>query len=152
MRTIDRIVIHCSATEQFDTAWDVERIRKYHKAPPPEGRGFRDIGYHFVVYIDGSVHPGRPIEQSGAHAQGFNDHSVGICYIGGLIKGHPADTRTHLQKIALRNLVTTLRFVFPGIQHVNGHRDLSVDMNGDGVITPNEWMKSCPCFDVYSEL
>lgn len=152
MRTINRIVIHCSATEEGDSTWTVERIREYHMAKPPKGRGFLDIGYHLVVYADGSVHEGRKIERVGAHAQGYNDHSVGICYIGGLRKGVPTDTRTPAQRLTLRNLVTVLRIVYPEIQWVVGHRDLSVDMNGDGVITPNEWMKSCPCFDVKTEL
>jgi len=146
MRLIDRIVIHCSATEAGKEV-TVKDITEWHKE-----RGFITIGYHFVIYANGKINAGRSIEWGGAHAQGYNDHSIGICYIGGLKDGKSADTRTPQQKQSLRNLVDTLRIIYPGIKKVNGHRDLSVDMNGDGIISPSEWMKDCPCFDVRTEL
>ena len=145
MRKIDRIVIHCSATEENDI-YTVEDITEWHLK-----RGFKTIGYHYVVYLDGTVHAGRPIGQVGAHARGFNKSSVGICYIGGLRKGKPFDTRNIGQLYALRNLVAVLKSIYP-IKDVCGHRDLSVDLNGDGVIEPSEWLKACPCFDVKTEL
>lgn len=141
MRNIDRIVIHCSATEDGKDV-TVKDITGWHKK-----RGFRTIGYHYVIYLDGSINVGRPIKQLGAHARGYNDNSVGICYIGGLKNGKPFDTRNYGQITALRNLVTVLRSIYD-IKKINGHRDLSVDLNGDGVITPNEWMKACPSFDM----
>ena len=77
---------------------------------------------------------------------------IGICYVGGLDKdGRPADTRTDAQRTALIRLVKALRLVFPGVKQVLGHRDTSPDLNGDGVISPNEYMKACPCFDVQKE-
>jgi N-acetyl-anhydromuramyl-L-alanine amidase AmpD len=146
MRNLNLIVIHCSATRE-GVDYSVDTIRQWHKA-----RGFRDVGYHFVIGIDGTVRKGRPIEQSGAHAKGYNSESVGVCYIGGLgTDNKPKDTRTNAQIHALRRIVETLKIIYD-IEDVVGHRDLSVDMNGDGVITPNEYMKACPCFDVKSEL
>jgi hypothetical protein len=146
MRDLKMIVVHCSATRE-GVDYDVESIRKWHIA-----RGFRDIGYHFVIGLDGRVHKGRPIEQSGAHAKGYNSESIAICYVGGLDTNNKAkDTRTIAQIHALRNIVDVLQIIY-GNMELKGHRDLSVDLNGDGVITPNEWLKSCPCFDVATEL
>ena len=76
----------------------------------------------------------------------------GICYVGGLDKeGRPADTRTDAQRTALIRLVKSLQLAFPNVKQVIGHRDTSPDLNGDGIISPNEYMKACPCFDVKKE-
>jgi len=121
-------------------------------------RGFRTIGYHFLVHPDGTIDIGRKLYEIGAHAKGKNLHSVGICYVGGLEKKKKKtdkriakDTRTVQQIHALRALDAVLKSLFPDSEAV-GHRDLSVDLNGDGVISKNEWMKQCPCFDVKTEL
>ena len=89
MRIITEIIIHCSATPE-GKPFTVADIDRWHRQ-----RGFRCIGYHFVIYLNGSVHAGRPITESGAHCQGHNAHSIGICYVGGLDSlGQPKDTRT----------------------------------------------------------
>lgn len=145
MRTINKLIIHCSATkaEQKITVADIE---KWHKA-----RGFKKIGYHYVIYLDGSIHKGREISEIGAHVQGQNSNSIGICYVGGLdATGKPKDTRTETQKTALRNLVQELKQQFPKVE-ILGHRDYSPDRNGDGIIEDWEWLKACPCFDVKQE-
>lgn len=146
MRKIDYIVIHCSATRCTEdiTAADIDR---WHKE-----RGWHAIGYHFVIDLDGKVELGRAVRDVGAHAFGYNKNSIGICYVGGLDRyGHPADTRTPAQVKALRILVRELHASFPGAKVV-GHRDLSPDVDGDGVIERWEWLKQCPCFDVATEL
>ena len=142
MRKIDLIVIHCSATKEGKD-YTVGDITRWHKQ-----RGFRTIGYHWVVYRDGTVHQGRPESEVGAHASGYNSRSIGVCYIGGLDArtGKGKDTRTPEQKVALERLVRELLARYPG-SRVVGHRDLSPDRNHDGKITPNEWTKSCPCFE-----
>jgi len=145
MRTIERVVIHCTATEAGKD-YTVADVRKWHKA-----RGFRDIGYHFLIHLDGTIERGRPWDQPGAHAKGYNNTSIGIAYVGGLVDGKPYDTRTEEQKHALRACKRMMRAMFPTID-VCGHRDLSVDLNGDGVISKNEWLKACPSFDVKTEL
>ena len=145
MRKLNEIVIHCLATEQGKEI-SVKQITKWHK-----NRGFRDIGYHFVIHIDGKIERGRPLAVMGAHAKGHNRNSVGIVYVGGLINRSPADTRTVPQIHALRGLTEALKSAF-NIVKVVGHRDLSVDLNGDGVISKQERMKECPCFDVATEL
>lgn len=150
---IDAIVIHCSATRagQDVRAADID---KWHKE-----RGFAMIGYNYVIDLDGTVEIGRPLSRDGAHCntagtsgRSYNRHSIGVCYVGGLDKGgKPADTRTPEQKRALRDLVYKLMDAYPNIVEVIGHRDASPDMNKDGRITPNEWVKVCPCFDVRAE-
>lgn len=152
MKTIDAIVIHCSATRagQDVRASDID---KWHRE-----RGFAMIGYNYVIDLDGTIEKGRPLTMDGAHCNTaglsgkvYNKHSIGICYVGGLDKhGRPADTRTPAQKIALVKLVNELILKYP-IVEVIGHRDASPDKNGDGKITQNEWVKTCPCFDVKAE-
>ncbi|GAE86677.1 N-acetylmuramoyl-L-alanine amidase [Bacteroides reticulotermitis JCM 10512] len=114
-------------------------------------RGFKGIGYHYYIRKDGTVHLTRPIERIGAHARGWNSNSIGICYEGGLdCGGRPADTRTPEQRTSLRLLVGQLLTQFPG-SRVCGHRDLSPDLNRNGEVEPEEWIKACPCFDVQAE-
>jgi len=147
--TINLAVWHCSADPEGSfEGKDMAYYDRIHR----EQRKFRKIGYHIVVFPDGHHEYGRGIEEVGAHAQGYNIYSIGIMYQGGLdAKGRPKDTRTPEQKAKMRVIKNFLDYFYPGIEHV-GHRDLSVDLNGDGVITPNEWMKQCPCFNVTTEL
>ncbi|KAA2237254.1 N-acetylmuramoyl-L-alanine amidase [Salinarimonas soli] len=138
----DLIVLHCSAT-RAGQAVTAAQIRDWHLA-----RGFSDIGYHRVIRRDGTVEAGRPLDAVGAHVAGHNARSVGVCLVGGLDDrtGAPADTFTPAQWTALRALVGELVARYPGAR-VLGHRDLSPDLDGDGVVEPREWLKSCPCFD-----
>lgn len=141
-RFIDKIIIHCSASKEGKDV-TVEQIDKMHRQ-----RGFAGIGYHFVIYRDGSIHDGRDISKVGAHTTGYNTGSIGICYVGGLDKdGKIKDTRTYQQKDSLYKLVRELMKIYP-IKEVKGHRDYSPDINGDGVISKYEWIKGCPCFEV----
>lgn len=141
-RFIDKIIIHCSASKEGQNL-TVEQIDKMHRQ-----RGFAGIGYHFVIYLDGSIHDGRDISKVGAHTTGYNTGSIGICYVGGLDKnGRIKDTRTCRQKNSLYQLVKELMKIYP-IKEVKGHRDYSPDTNGDGVISKYEWIKGCPCFEV----
>lgn len=145
-RKIELLVIHCSATPE-GSQLTPEALKRMHLA-----RGFSDTGYHYYITRDGRLHACRPLEQPGAHVKGYNRHSIGICYEGGLDRqGRPCDTRTPLQREALRRLVGQLARQFPGAR-VCGHRDLSPDLNGDGILQPGEWVKQCPCFDVATEL
>ena len=147
MRRIDYIIIHCSAT-RADRDFTPEQLEAAHRA-----RGFRGTGYHYYVRRDGTVVNTRPIGRPGAHCRGYNAHSIGICYEGGLdTQGRPADTRTPEQRSALRQLVWQLLGVTGRNVRLCGHRDLSPDRDGDGTVEPEEWTKQCPCFDVTSEL
>jgi len=149
---IDAIVIHCSATPEGRDikAADIDKMHRQ--------RGFAMIGYNYVIDLDGTVEIGRPLTRNGAHCNTagtsgvpYNRHSIGICYIGGVDKnGKPKDTRTKAQKIAMHTLVDRLMDKYP-ITEILGHRDASPDLNKDGKITKDEWIKACPCFDVKSE-
>ena len=132
MRKIDLIVVHCSATPENKSS-TVADIDRWHRQ-----RGFAQIGYHYVIYLDGTIHKGRPIELVGAHCQGHNSHSIGICYIGGLAADNktPKDTRTSAQKQSLLALLKELRAKFPSAK-IHGHRDYAA--------------KACPSFDATKE-
>lgn len=146
MREINLIVVHCSATraDRDFTENDLEVCHRH--------RGFNGAGYHFYIRKNGDIKNTRPLEKPGAHALGYNARSIGICYEGGLdVRYRPADTRTEWQKHSLRVLIRTLLMDYPG-RRVCGHRDLSPDRNGDGRISPEEWVKECPCFEVTSKL
>lgn len=108
MRQIKYIVLHCSATKE-GVPFGIEDIDRWHRQ-----RGFRKVGYHYVIEIDGEIRKGRDIAEIGAHVQGSNANSIGICYIGGLdADGNPKDTRTEEQKASLFYLLQQLREQFP---------------------------------------
>jgi len=144
-RTITDIVVHCTATRAWQD-YDVDDIRRMHKA-----QGWSDIGYHYLVKLDGTIQQGRDVDIIGAHVSGHNAHSIGVVYVGGLDnQGKAKDTRTENQKCALLNLMMDLRKLYPKAK-ISGHRDFSPDKNGDGTITPDEYIKACPCFDAVTE-
>lgn len=145
MRAIYWLVIHCSATRE-QTEYTPQQLERDHKA-----RGFLRAGYNFYVRKTGEVVEMRPLEMVPAHVKGHNRNSLGICYEGGLDEtGQPADTRTPEQKRTLLALLRRLKRQFPKAR-ICGHRDLSPDLDGDGVITPHEWIKACPSFDAEKE-
>lgn len=133
-REIKMIVIHCSAT-RCNVPFTPAQLEAAHVA-----RGFRGTGYHFYITRDGAIHHTRPIEQTGAHAKGFNLHSIGICYEGGLSPdGKPMDTRTTFQRMALLDVLGILKKVYPQAV-IKGHYQLSADIH-----------KACPCYDAERE-
>ena len=145
MRFINLIVIHCSAT-RCDRSYTEHDLTTDHLR-----RGFSGAGYHFYIRKNGDIKTLRPLERPGAHARGYNAHSVGICYEGRLNHyGMPEDTRTEWQRHSLRVLVRTLLLDYSDAR-VAGHRDLSPDLNGNGEVEPMEWTKQCPCFEVKKE-
>lgn len=140
-RRIDLLVVHCSATRPQDRYLPPQLIQD-HKL-----RGFSTAGYHYYVTLEGRLYALRHVDEAGAHAAGYNKFSIGICYEGGLdTQYRPRDTRTPEQRQTLSQLMWNLRRRYPEAMVV-GHRDLSPDRNADGSITPDEWLKSCPCFN-----
>lgn len=145
-RTIDMIVIHCSAT-RCDRDISGAQIDAAHRV-----RGYSCAGYHYYIRKSGKIEALRSLDIPGAHAFGYNVRSIGICYEGGLDEnGRPCDTRTADQKLALHRLVARLKTRFTAIDKVVGHRDLSPDKNGNGVVDAWERIKECPCFEVSAE-
>ncbi len=129
MRKITKIILHCAATVEGKD-YTVAQIDSWHRA-----RGFNGIGYHYVIYRDGSIHPGRSIEIAGAHCTGQNANSIGVCYIGGCASDGktPKDTRTPAQMEALNKLVKELLRKYPGAT-IHGHNEFA--------------NKACPSFNV----
>lgn len=128
MRKIDKIILHCTATPEGREV-TVADVTAWHKE-----RGFRTIGYHYLVYLDGTVVRGRREEEIGAHCLGQNAGSIGVCYVGGLdSRGRPKDTRTAGQRVALRNLVEGLQRRYPHAT-LHGHNEFAA--------------KACPCFKI----
>ncbi len=158
MRDIREIIIHCADTPEGRNN-TVADITAWHKA-----RGFRTIGYHYVIYLDGSIHKGRPIEEVGAHCKegGHNRHSIGICYIGGRTADmkENKDTRTPAQKQALLRLLKELLSRFPRAT-IHGHREFTCKKNANGKCpgcakmpdSPNckYASKPCPSFNATRE-
>ena len=137
-RTIKEIIIHCTATPEGKD-YTIADITRWHKE-----RGFSTIGYHYVIYRDGTVHEGRDVNLIGAHCTNHNSYSIGVCYVGGLkfvpnvpINKLPAkDTRNEKQKAAMLSLLLDLKKLYPNAK-IYGHRDFA--------------NKSCPCFDAKNE-
>ena len=132
MRKIDKRIVHCSATRE-GVDYSVETIRGWHKM-----RGWSDIGYHYLVHLDGSISYGRDINKIGAHVKGHNTGSIGVCYVGGVETDGktPKDTRTPEQKESLLDLIKTLKRLNSNAV-VYGHRDFS--------------SKACPSYDATTE-
>lgn len=132
MRKIDAIIIHCSDTPngRHNTVEDIDkwhRERGFSRSKPVGNPGLKAIGYHYVIYVDGSVHTGRDISEVGAHAQGCNANTIGICMVG-------RGGYTQAQWDSLHDLVNNLRAQFKTISSVIGHCSVS--------------QKSCPNFNV----
>jgi len=133
MRIITLIIIHCSAVKPGQNSGFREIDLWHHQ------RGWKNgCGYHYIIRRDGTIETGRPLEMIGAHCLNHNTHSIGICYEGGLdAAGNPRDTRTEMQKTAMRELLERLHERFP-----------KAIIAGHNVFDP---MKACPCFDAITE-
>lgn len=131
-RKINEIIVHCTATPQGKN-FTVEDIDRWHKE-----RGWKGIGYHYVVYLDGTVHEGRDVDVMGAHCTGHNKNSIGVVYIGGLdASGKKAfDSRTTEQRISLMNTIKELKSLYPNAT-VHGHNEFAA--------------KACPSFNAREE-
>ena len=145
MRAVNKIVIHCSATPEGRNV-SAATIDGWHRK-----RGFNQIGYHYIIGLDGKIEAGRPVNVMGAHvAGGGNRASIGIAYIGGVDANLKAkDTRTEAQKAALIKIIKILKNIYPEAS-IHGHRDYSKDPDNDGV-EAHEFMKMCPCFNAEVE-
>ncbi len=143
MRNIKYIAVHCTAGRQTQTIGDLEREFRQ--------KGWKNPGYHYVVRPDGTVAQMLDEEKVSNGVQGYNSVTVNVAYIGGIdTKGKAIDNRTEAQKKALRTLLKVIHNRYPTAV-IQGHRDFSPDLNRNGKIERNEWIKECPCFDAKEE-
>jgi len=133
MRKINKIILHCAATPEGREV-SLDTIRKWHLQ-----RGFNDIGYHYVIHLDGKISVGRPLNKQGAHCSGQNRGSIGICYVGGMSKDmkKAKDTRTQAQKDSLIKLMHELIYKYNKDMTIHGHNEYA--------------NKACPSFNVQEE-
>lgn len=164
-RKLNAIVIHCAATpngkefraKDIDAMHKARNFKRDTQAVRSFNQELKHIGYHFVICLDGAIETGRGLEEVGAHVQGSNAKSIGICLIG-------TDKFTKEQWVSLRTCLTNLASIIQGKPYdthvgaltafkdmgisIKGHRDYSPDLNGNGIIERNEWLKICPGFSV----
>jgi len=134
MRPINEIIIHCSATKpSMDIGADW--IRRVHV----QQNKWSDIGYHYIVRRNGAVEVGRHISHVGAHCNGHNIGTIGICMVGGISEtGRPENNFTPDQFESVQLLINSMVNMFPGIIKLSGHNDYA--------------NKACPCFNVHEKL
>lgn len=143
MRKIERIFVHCTAGSQKATADDLKaEFRR---------KGWRQPGYHYVVTADGKIHQLLIEDEVSNGVKGYNATSINVAYTGGVdSKLKSVDNRTGAQKASLRSLLKSLRSCYPKAV-IMGHRDISPDKNGNGIVDPWERIKDCPCYDARDE-
>ena len=143
MREIKYIAVHCTASSQHVTIKELQQEFRR--------KGWKNPGYHYVVAADGAITQLLDEEKVSNGVKGFNSVSVNVAYIGGIdTNAKPIDNRTDEQKASLRSLLKLLHKKYPTAV-IQGHRDFSPDLNHDGRITSNEYIKACPCFDAKKE-
>lgn len=143
MRQIKYIAVHCTAGSQKQSIDDLRaEFRR---------KGWKKPGYHFVVKPDGSIVQMLDEEEVSNGVKGYNSVIINVAYIGGIdAQGKATDNRTEAQKQSLENLLRILRGKYTKAV-IQGHRDFSPDLNGNGKIEKCEWIKACPCFDAKEE-
>jgi len=145
MRRITRIFVHCTASWQKTTT--VYTLEAEFRA-----KGWKNPGYHYVIKPDGNIIRMLDDSKVANGVKGFNSNSIHVAWIGGIEKGHldGIDNRTDKQKAALFDLLVKLKLKYRDAI-IMGHRDISPDLNHNGVVDPWERIKECPCFDAMVE-
>lgn len=143
MRKIERIFVHCTASHQTASVNDIKNEFKR--------KGWKNPGYHYIVDPGGAIHQLLDDEKVSNGVRGYNQTAINVAYIGGIdAEGKAMDNRTEPQKKALAKLLRLLRSRYPDAV-ILGHRDISPDTNGNGIVDPWERIKECPCFDAKTE-
>ena len=143
MRSIKRIFVHCTAGSQRQKIADLQAEFKR--------KGWKHSGYHYVIQADGTITQllGEQFVSNGV--KGYNSTAVNVAYMGGIDeRGKAVDNRTPEQKASLVKLLKELKGRYPKAE-IMGHRDISPDTNGNGIVDPWERIKECPCFNAKDE-
>lgn len=139
MRKIERIFVHCTAGSRKASVNDI--MAEFRR------KGWKYPGYHYLITPDGVIHQLLDEEDVSNGVRGFNATSINVAYSGGI---NSVDNRTEAQKASLLRLLKELRQRYPKAA-IMGHRDISPDKNGNGIVDPWERIKDCPCFDAKEE-
>lgn len=145
MRRINRIFVHATASWQHNTT--VASLKAEFKQ-----KGWKNPGYHWVIFPKGQVIQLLDESKQANGVYGYNKDSIHVAWVGGIDKNHMdgIDNRTPEQKVALFDWLTKLKLKYPNAI-IMGHRDISPDLNHNGVIDPWEYIKACPCFNAMEE-
>ena len=153
MRKITRIFVHCTASWQLTTS-EASLKTEF------KDKGWKRPGYHYVVKPDGNIFQMLDESEVANGVRNYNQNSIHVAWIGGIdfevINGKPTkrvisvDNRTPRQRQALFDLLVKLKLKYRSAI-IMGHRDISPDLNHNGVIDPWERIKECPCFDAMVE-
>lgn len=158
MRTINRIFVHCTASWQSNTT--VESLKAEFKS-----KGWKNPGYHWVIFPNGKIVQMLGEDNVANGVKDYNANSIHVAWVGGIkyreyqdegvirtdrTKIVSVDNRTANQKVALFDILTKLKMKYRNAM-ILGHRDISQDLNHNGVIDPWERIKDCPCFDAMIE-
>ena len=156
MRRITRIFVHCTASWQITTT--EESLREEFRR-----KGWKKPGYHYVITPDGRIIQMLDETEVANGVYGYNQNSIHVAWIGGIawdtrgcIPGKSlndivaVDDRTLAQKQTLFDLLVKLKLKYRNAV-IMGHRDISPDLNHNGVVDPWERIKECPCFDAMVE-
>lgn len=149
MRKINKIFVHCTASWQSTTTQ--ARLKEEFKA-----KGWKMPGYHYVIFPDGYIWQMLGESYVANGVKGYNQNSIHVAWVGGIRKSAdnkvilPVDNRTQLQKASLIKILTELKKRYRNA-YIMGHRDISPDLNHNGVVDPWERIKACPCFDAMVE-
>lgn len=148
MRKIERIFVHCTASwQKHTTEWSL--IKEF------ENKGWKNPGYHYVIFPDGRISKFLDDSKVANGVKGYNPTSIHVAWVGGIVYDSnneitSQDNRTPEQRLALFDLLTKLKLKYKGAM-IMGHRDISPDLNHNGVVDPWERIKDCPCFDAMVE-
>lgn len=143
-RKIKYIFVHCTASRQ---SWSVDALLRHFTAE----LHWHYPGYHYVIEANGKITQLMTEELASNGVKGHNGAAINVAYFGGISNtGRAIDNRTPEQKASLRKLLTELRQRYPDAK-IMGHRDISPDLNHNGIVDPWERIKECPCFDAIPE-
>ena len=146
------IVNHCSATNPLQDIGfaEIDRMHKArtYRAKSGEIKHWSGCGYHVIIRRNGVIEMGRSLQTMGAHAAGHNHHSWGVCWVGGVNENGDAEDNFTPEQMLSGELINRGLLIRAPHAEILGHRDLSPDLDGDGIIESHEWLKMCPCFDV----
>jgi len=110
------LIAHHSSFYEADGLATLREVQRLHR----DDRQWADIGYHFLVDIDGRIYEGRDLAARGVHTMGYNTGSVGVCLLGDFRLAAPSAAQWEGTVALGRWLVEAL-----ALSHLAGHRQFN---------------------------